>query len=566
MKKKALFFSLPGLVILFFITGIRAQVTISYIQPPPNQWRAEDMWNAMITNTSDEPQIVYLYGTLDEASDGRIAEGTSSSFTVNRLYSGPLSISQLSPVHQKYVAGKYEDIVRRTGTMPGGVYHICLYVKDAKTDVVMSQDCIDQSINPASPPELIYPANGDSVKETMPVFLWMPPMPMPIGEVITYELKIIELLDGQVPVEAMEANPAFFIQKGVRSPSFQFPLSARPLVAKKRYAWQVTATGHSYEIGKSQVWSFDYCFYPDCYCGGLLDKNIAVDYGTSQHLVWDFNHKYFYNINPPITATIHLPGFVCKGNCLPPSPEYYWQISGPAGCLGSVGTTQVISNYTFTCTGKYALYFTIKCGSTTCFSARDTINFIHDCCSDFIKTVTKQELSYHPDDGVMVLKNLVSTNPKMIQEVTATIISASSRVYYPVLSSESAVAWYLSDISSDIGTFTNNSGGSAQWYGAPEDITVKTLDLSLAFGSGPCNYGIQIPSVIKDSLKFCIRYAFTNSNCVVCDTAICYSVSRTLPVNDMASKVQINNLKWLKIEPKEENTMPVDQGVEQKMK
>ena len=255
MKKKALFFSLPGLIILSFITSLNAQVTISFMQPPPNQWKFEDMWNVLITNATGEIQTVKLYGTLDEASQGRIAEGTSANFSLGPNYSGPLNTSWLKPVNQKYVDSKYEDIVRKTGTMPDGIYHICIYVKDTK-DIVLSQDCIDQPIKNLTPPELTYPGEGTTVKEAQPVFQWMPPMPTPSGEIITYDLKIVELLDGQVAIEAMQANPSFFIQKGVRAPFFQYPLSARPFVAKKSYAWQVTAAGHNYEIGKSQVWSY----------------------------------------------------------------------------------------------------------------------------------------------------------------------------------------------------------------------------------------------------------------------------------------------------------------------
>jgi uncharacterized protein (TIGR02145 family) len=292
MKKKTLFFILSGLFILIFNSGIQAQVTISFIQPPPNQWKMEYMWNASINNSGKDITI-YLTGTLEEKTRGLIAHAETGKFTAKRG-SFPLRVNDLKPTTH-YDNGKYEEIVRKTGTLPDGTYIICVTVFSSDGQE-LSKDCFEQTMAITSPPELTYPGNESTLQETQPVFQWMPPMPATPGEITTYKLKIVELLDGQVPIEAMEANPAFFTKESIRSASFQFPLSARPFVAGKNYAWQVAAHGKNYEIGKSQVWMFIYGNNYQIRVDSLIFRH-RPDPDTKYPVKYDFA-LYVTNINP----------------------------------------------------------------------------------------------------------------------------------------------------------------------------------------------------------------------------------------------------------------------------
>ncbi|MBL0176533.1 MAG: hypothetical protein IPP94_14920 [Ignavibacteria bacterium] len=64
---------------LFANTAI-AQVLVTLRQPPPNQLGATDIWNLTVTNQSPAEVELYLEGTVDEAQDGRIVEGTCGAF------------------------------------------------------------------------------------------------------------------------------------------------------------------------------------------------------------------------------------------------------------------------------------------------------------------------------------------------------------------------------------------------------------------------------------------------------------------------------------------------------
>jgi hypothetical protein len=214
------------------------------------------MWQLTLTNTSQESYNVYLYGTVEEAGAGLIFEGTSATFEIPPNFSGTVNPGDLEPVDVGYTNGDYEEIVMRTGTLPAGTYTICVYVKGVDGEV-MGYDCKVQIIAHPSPPELINPVDEANITEELLVFLWLPPMPM--GEFVTYKIKLVELLDGQTPIEAMESNPPWFEETEIFSTSFQFPISVREFEQGVTYAWHITAiSGDDWVLGESQVWSFTY--------------------------------------------------------------------------------------------------------------------------------------------------------------------------------------------------------------------------------------------------------------------------------------------------------------------
>ncbi|NCA84329.1 MAG: hypothetical protein EOM83_02000 [Clostridia bacterium] len=239
---------------------VKSQVVVQLYQPPPNQWQIEDIWNLTLFNTTNQTLSVYLHGTVEEDGEGLIFEGTSAIFELPPNFSGRVNPRDLEPADAGYANGDYEEYVLRTGTMPEGTYTFCVAVFNSITDLQLGIDCYTQFIIPFTPPELISPEYESIVIEPFPFFLWLPPMPLNPANSFVYQLKVVEQLDDQLPFEAMEANPAFFIQQNIQNTSFQLPVSARPFEIGNKYAWQVTAFIGMYgkdEIGKSEVWSFE---------------------------------------------------------------------------------------------------------------------------------------------------------------------------------------------------------------------------------------------------------------------------------------------------------------------
>jgi hypothetical protein len=238
----------------------QAQVIVTLFQPPPNQWNVADLWNLSLTNPTSTSHQIFLYGTVESDNDGVIFSGTSAEFNLAANFSGRIPVQNLEPADVGYANGEYEETVRRTGMLPEGTYTICITVKEVISDKELGKTCIKQPIMHPSPPQLVSPIDESIVKESLPSFVWIPPAPLTgVGNVL-YTLRIVELLDGQVPIEAMDANPAFYTDKNIMSTNQLFPISARPFVIGNNYAWQVTAISSKqhFEIGKSEVWSFTY--------------------------------------------------------------------------------------------------------------------------------------------------------------------------------------------------------------------------------------------------------------------------------------------------------------------
>jgi len=232
MRKLFLFF------LLIYYTGICfAQVSVNLQQPPPNQLRAADLWKLTLINSGRSTLQVTLYGTLEESRGGLIAKGNS------KLFSLPPGIKRITYDDVKtgsvnFNSGKWRDAFTRTGNAPSGDYTICIHVKD-KSGNEIGSGCIDQRVEIISSAALNSPSDGDSITITQPaIFTWSPPMPAPSGQ-ITYKLKIVEILGNQSPEAAIQRNPSWFEQAGIRSTMFQYPVSARSFNSNKKYAWTV---------------------------------------------------------------------------------------------------------------------------------------------------------------------------------------------------------------------------------------------------------------------------------------------------------------------------------------
>lgn len=129
---------------------------------------------------------------------------------------------------------------------------------------VLSLQGIGQTV---TPPILLSPSNGDTIQMLYPVFNWSA-VSFPGGGVASrYEIRIVEVLSGQSPEAAIQANPDWFSNLNVSFNTFAYTPAAPLLKKGSRYAWQVSvpyqynqsrgeaqATGNT--ILKSEVFSF----------------------------------------------------------------------------------------------------------------------------------------------------------------------------------------------------------------------------------------------------------------------------------------------------------------------
>lgn len=555
MKKGCIKLALSFLFILMFSLNVMAQVVVNLHQPPPDRWNIEDLWSLTLTNTTAESYRVYLYATVEEAERGLVAKGNSSSFLLDGNFSGQVTRSDLEPVNADFVLGEVQTIVERTGTLPAGTYTICIYVREDGSDTELGSGCNVQVISRTSPPELISPENRGTVSGELPVFLWSPPVPLPMGEPISYTLKIVELLDEQVPNEAMNSNPAWFEEKDITSTSFQFPISARAFERGITYAWKIAAIGEGDRlIGESPVWSF-------AYTGGMYA--IQID----SFFIWcdslGFYSYELYVTNPDTNGgtalmetliTTTTPVSTPSVTSTPSLPKYVQQ-----------NTQQIVTGSIVTGIGVNKICFVVRLidslntwnlaqkqicvDSLTCPCSCDdfkmeyvidnTSSINSTAYSTFDEVILETDFTY-PGSFIQVNAELIHYEHTFLypeKEICKALCNKDDRVYGTFIDGP---AW-----SSSSGGNVNKFTGSG-WSNSGSPVTYNNNDMSTTsreiiwtsssptgvdFSSGVTNYVvIGVPEFntcdCPDLFEFCIRYSFTDTECQVCEVVICYEVRR----------------------------------------
>jgi len=258
MKSKV--FTLFTLFLIFSSQVIAQNIGFQLFRPPGEGLTVDESLRAMITNNSQEPLEIYLRGSVQEEEDGLIFEGESNVIELDEETSQNLSkrnVDILKPIKTNFPQQEYKDYLTRTSEFPPGSYRICVQVVRANNEQIIAEDCYEKTIQEFLPPSLISPGDGALVSETQPFFTWSP-VPGTNGGNISYTLSIVEMMGNQTPVSAFESNPLWFKESGISTPLFQYPVSAREFSKKKGYAWKVSASKGSNDIGESEVWSFTY--------------------------------------------------------------------------------------------------------------------------------------------------------------------------------------------------------------------------------------------------------------------------------------------------------------------
>jgi hypothetical protein len=219
--------------------------------PPPGQYSIERLWNVTLNNPDSKTYEVWLEGTVTEAAKGQAFWAKTKKF---QLPSGSKVIRyadiQSIGIDQQTNAPGYKDFAARTGGLPEGDYTFTV-----KLEPSFGGKSVKFPVKPTGPPRLISPRSGDSVTSS-PQFVWTPPSPAPKGRV-TYELKLVQMMPGQTPEEAMRANKPWFEKKGIRTTNLVYPADAKPLDTARTYAWLVSVPLDGQRELKSLVGCFD---------------------------------------------------------------------------------------------------------------------------------------------------------------------------------------------------------------------------------------------------------------------------------------------------------------------
>ena len=265
-----------SVLFLFSQIEINAQVTVVLQQPPPYQFRLENMWKVTLINPTQITYRVYLKGTASESLQGPIVSATSAAFL---LLPGAkvVNSNELVPLSVNVINSKYSDVIKNIGDVPTGDYEICVSAVNAETGIELGSQCMDAQTQNLSQVELLQPENntrffsgvvaennfediGNSkiITNSFITFSWMPPAPVPAGVKLSYSINIVEMYGNQSAYDALLSNRSFYINQNISSNVFLYPVEGRSFINKKRYAWKVGAYLNGTLVSESESWEFTY--------------------------------------------------------------------------------------------------------------------------------------------------------------------------------------------------------------------------------------------------------------------------------------------------------------------
>ncbi len=252
-----------SIMLILIPISLNAQIQVRLHQPPPNQLKIEHLWWVDLTNSTQTTYSVYLRAEVTEARKGLIFRASSNTFTLTQGKKR-ITARDIKDVTDVWYSSKYKEFIVRTGGVPEGDYTACIYVMNTRNKQEIGSNCLHHVVRQPGFPRLISPKDGVTLKkEKAPLFTWTRPTPLPQGEQVTYTLRIVEVLKGQIKEEAIRSNPPWYEEKGIGRTSLRYPTRAKAFDEGKEYAWQIQAFDRSgYSLGenngKSEIWQFKF--------------------------------------------------------------------------------------------------------------------------------------------------------------------------------------------------------------------------------------------------------------------------------------------------------------------
>ena len=232
---------------------VAAQLNVSVTVAAPSPFLADWSANAAVvqlivtnTDTADVQATVQarllqgdaLVGTA--GSPIMLVPGSHTPVPTPKVsvYSG----SQVANWTQMQITGPIASAYGRTGRLPEGSYQLCVAFTNVSTQGRPLPDataCTPFLVTYPQPPMLIAPADQQTVVSAYPTFQWTPVV-MP-GRQVGYLLRVVEVLPGQTPLRALEADVPVLETVLTTVTTYMYPPTALPLEAGKTYAWRVQA-------------------------------------------------------------------------------------------------------------------------------------------------------------------------------------------------------------------------------------------------------------------------------------------------------------------------------------
>lgn len=233
---------------------LHAQVTISVQLPPGGMIQKDQLWNLVTMNNGAASLDAVLLLSLQDATNGQTVLTASTRAITLPLGVKMIRAQDLQPVQYNYSGVGFEGLY-----VPLGSYTACYTIArtTAESQEPVATECVRINITPLSPPLLNMPTDKSVVETPYPQFSWTPPAPLDMFNDLSYDLSLVELLEGQSPMAAITNNTPLYSRSFLKSPYENYSSSYAGLEKNKTYAWQVTARNGMNYSAVTEVWTFN---------------------------------------------------------------------------------------------------------------------------------------------------------------------------------------------------------------------------------------------------------------------------------------------------------------------
>lgn len=246
--------------------SITATLTVNpYPSPYISDWENNPSALGSLTIFNNQPrnfQIV-IRAVISRTGTGQIVKSVTNPIQITEA---PVQIinntNLVSFAEANFLNNDYKKKVFFTGRLLEGNYTVCLSIENIDGQILANNVCANFTIVYPSAPQLLFPHNNDLLASEInyPTFQWIPVIVPPAYQ-ITYTLRLVEILHGQTPLQAISANYPIYENTQLTVNSHTYPINAFPLEEGKRYAWQVQVLDQyglppTQNQGRSEIFTF----------------------------------------------------------------------------------------------------------------------------------------------------------------------------------------------------------------------------------------------------------------------------------------------------------------------
>jgi hypothetical protein len=272
------------LLLAFLVSGVvQAQITftfnISYPAPTYlSDWSLTRSGVALVTfNPAGTPTQLIKFATRILRADGTtIATSNNSSAVMYTLQRGPNTVTLdklLQLENLRFTDGSVIRNIQTTGKLPPGNYQLCVEILNEQGMAVFLKApvCRQFTQETYQLPYLLSPLNKSwldaNIAQSVITFRWSNMVPQPKERVI-YRLQVFEVMDNQLPMQALRANQPILNVEVVNTQYFWRPQLSLKDSTGHVFIWTVqTLDSKGYPInttdsnnpGRSEPFVFGVC-------------------------------------------------------------------------------------------------------------------------------------------------------------------------------------------------------------------------------------------------------------------------------------------------------------------